>query len=114
MALNEAVLDALARMGQGVAIVDMQTQRFVYANDAVAELSGYSSEEILELPSFTALSPPRAADAMEQARLRRLAGSDEPNEWDTVIHCKNGTRVEIEVSVSPVDGEPHLMVALLR
>jgi diguanylate cyclase (GGDEF)-like protein/PAS domain S-box-containing protein len=113
-ALHEAVLDAQARMGQGILIIDLPTGKIVYANDAVCALSGYSVEEMLEWPSFMAISPPRYADAMEASRIRRLAGSDEPNDWDTVIHRKDGTRLDIEVSVSHVDGEPNLMVALLR
>src|SRR4051794_17863823 len=113
-ALHEAVLDAQARMGQGILIVDVPSGKIVYANDAVSALSGYSGDELLDLPSFMALSPPGYANAMEDSRVRRLAGSDEPNEWDTVIHRKDGTRVDIEVTVSHVDGEPNLMVALLR
>ena len=113
-ALHEAVLDAQARMGQGILIVDVPTGKVVYANEAVAVLSGYSTEEILEWPSFMAISPPDYATAMEASRVRRLAGSEEPNEWDTVIHRKDGTRLDIEVTVSHVDGEPNLMVALLR
>jgi diguanylate cyclase (GGDEF)-like protein/PAS domain S-box-containing protein len=113
-ALHEAVLDAQARMGQGILIVDVPSGKIVYANDAVAQLSGYTAEEVLELPSFMALSPPRYAQAMEESRVRRLAGSDEPNNWDTVIHRKDGTRLDIEVAVSYVEGEPNLMVALLR
>jgi diguanylate cyclase (GGDEF)-like protein/PAS domain S-box-containing protein len=112
--LYEAVLEAQARMGQGVAIVDIQSLKIVYANQAVAAMSGYTVEEILELPSFLALSPPPYADAMEESRRRRLDGSEEPNRWDTVIHRKDGTRLEIEVSVQEVAGEPMLMVALLR
>src|SRR4051794_28281124 len=113
-ALHEAVLDAQARMGQGIVIVDVPSGKIVYANDAVARLTGFPVEEVLELPTFMALSPPSYAMAMEQARVRRLAGSDEPNEWDTVIHRKDGTRLDVEVAVSHVDGEPNLMVAFLR
>jgi diguanylate cyclase (GGDEF)-like protein/PAS domain S-box-containing protein len=113
-ALHEAVLDAQARMGQGILIVDLPTGKIVHANEAVSGMSGYTVDEMLEWPSFMAISPPEYAEPMEAARIRRLAGSDEPNEWDTVIHRKDGTRLEIEVAIGPVDGEPHLMVALLR
>jgi diguanylate cyclase (GGDEF)-like protein/PAS domain S-box-containing protein len=113
-ALHEAVLDAQSRMGQGILIIDLPTGKIVYANEAVSALSGYTVEEILEFPSFMAISPPKHAAVMEASRVRRLAGSDEPNEWDTVVHRKDGTRLDIEVSVSHVDGEPNLMVALLR
>ena len=113
-ALHEAVLDAMARMDQGILIVDVPTGKIVYANQAVVRMSGYTVEELLELPSFMALSPPSYASAMEESRVRRLSGADEPNEWDTVIHRKDGTRLDIEVAVSPVDGEPNRMVALVR
>src|SRR5436190_8045970 len=87
-ALHEAVLDAQARMGQGILMVDVPSGRIVYANEAVAALSGYPAEELLEKPSFI-----------------RVEGADEQNEWDTVIHRKDGTRLDIAVSVSHVDGE---------
>src|SRR4051794_4125082 len=101
-------------MGQGIAIVDMQSMKILYANEAVAAMSGYTVDEILDLPSFLALSPPPYAAAMDEARQRRLAGSDEPDEWDTVIHRKDGTRLEIAVTVTELEGEPTQMVALLR
>jgi diguanylate cyclase (GGDEF)-like protein/PAS domain S-box-containing protein len=113
-ALHEAVLEAQARMGQGILIVDLANGKIVYANEAVAAMSGYTVEEILDLQSFVSLSPAPYADAMEEARQERLDGKDQPNEWDTVIHCKDGTRLEIEVAISPVEGEQRLMVALLR
>src|SRR3954453_10249482 len=101
-------------MGQGILVVDVASGKITYSNEAVPMLTGYSIDELLELPSFMALSPPRYADAMEAARVRRLAGQEEPNEWDTVIHRKDSTRLDIQVSVSPLEGEPNSMVALLR
>src|SRR5260221_823442 len=101
-------------MGQGIMIVDVATGKIAYANEAVVALSGHTAEELLELPSFVAMSPPGHAKAMEDARIRRLAGEDEPNDWDTVIHRKDGTRLDIEVSISPLQCEPTLMVALVR
>jgi diguanylate cyclase (GGDEF)-like protein/PAS domain S-box-containing protein len=101
-------------MGQGILIVDVPTGKIVYSNDAVVAMSGYPRDELMALPSFGALSSAPHAAAMEEARLRRLAGSREPNEWDTVMLRKDGTRLEIEVAISPVDGDRNLMVALLR
>ena len=95
-ALHEAVLDAQARMGQGILIVDVSSGKIVHANEAVAEMSGYTVEEILELSSLISLPGPAT-------------------HWDTVIHRKDGTALDVEVAVSPVDDrESSLMVALLR
>jgi diguanylate cyclase (GGDEF)-like protein/PAS domain S-box-containing protein len=96
-ALHEAVLDAQARMGQGILIVDAPSGKIVYANQAVADLSGYSVDEVLQLRSFIELPPPGESSAL-----------------DTTIDRKDGTRLDVEVSVSHVDGEPNLLVALLR
>jgi diguanylate cyclase (GGDEF)-like protein/PAS domain S-box-containing protein len=101
-------------MGQGILIVDLATGRILHANEAVAELSGYGVEEIRELPSFIALSPQEHAQAMEDGRVRRLNGGENRTQWDTVIHRKDGTRVDIEVAICPIDGEPNLIVALVR
>lgn len=96
--LHEAVLDAQARLGQGVAIVDIESMRIVYANEAVAAMSGYSVAEILELPSFLAL-PPASGDS---------------SGCDTFIDRKDGTRLDVELSVHAIESEPNLVVALLR
>ena len=101
-------------MRQGILVVDVPTGKIAYANDAVVAMSGYAVEELIALPSFAALSSPSHAAVMEEARLRRLAGSPQPNEWDTVMLRKDGTRLDIEVAISPVDDHPDLMVALLR
>ena len=114
--LYEAVLEAQARMGQGVAIVDIQSLKIVYANQAVAAMSGYTVEEILELPSFLALSPPPYADAMEESRRRRLDGSEEPNRWDTVIHRKDGSMKEVPVLLridTPIEVDYYLHGGIL-
>ena len=85
-------------MGQGILIVDVPSGKVLYSNEAVAEMSGFTVAEILDRPSLMALAD----------------GSDGPNGWDTTITCKDGTRLDVEVTVSPVDGEPSKMVALLR
>lgn len=82
-------------MGQGILIVDSQTEKVVYANEAVAELSGYSVDEILQMPRFIVLP-------------------EQDTEADTVVYRKDGTAIDVEVAVSRVQSEPHLMVALMR
>jgi diguanylate cyclase (GGDEF)-like protein/PAS domain S-box-containing protein len=96
--LHEAVLDAQAKIGQGVAIVDVESMRIVHANDAVAAMSGCAAGEIIELPSFPGLPP----------------ASDGAAVWDSVIDRSDGTRLDVEVSVQAIEAEPSLAVVLLR
>jgi diguanylate cyclase (GGDEF)-like protein/PAS domain S-box-containing protein len=113
--LQEAILAAHGALGQGIAVVDIATRKILYANEALACMSGYSVSELLALESFFSLSPPDQTEVMEEARLRRLAGSEtELNEWDTVIHGKDGRRLDIAVAISEIPGEATLMVALMR
>jgi diguanylate cyclase (GGDEF)-like protein/PAS domain S-box-containing protein len=95
-ALHQAVLDAQARLGQGILIVDAPSGTIVYANEAVATLTGYQADELVGLPSFIAL------DSAEQS------------EWETVIQRSDGTTVAVEVATTTVEDEPDLIVALLR
>jgi diguanylate cyclase (GGDEF)-like protein/PAS domain S-box-containing protein len=94
--LHEAVLDAQSKLGQGIAIVDVESRKVVYANEAVARMSGYSEDEILELPSLIELP------------------ADKSDQWETVIQRKDGTQLDIEVAVKEIDGDSNLMVALVR
>jgi diguanylate cyclase (GGDEF)-like protein/PAS domain S-box-containing protein len=94
--LHEAVLDAQSKLGQGIAIVDVESRKVVYANEAVARMSGYSEDEILELPSLIELP------------------ADDSDQWETVIQRKDGTQLDIEVAVKEIDGDSNLMVALVR
>lgn len=113
--LYEAVLEAQSELGQGIAIVDIQSRKFLYANEALAEMSGYTTDEIVASPSFFAAMPPAAAEPVDASRLRRLGGaSDEPDQWDTVIHRKDGTRRDVEIAVKEIVGGEALMVVLVR
>ncbi|HEX4717926.1 MAG TPA: EAL domain-containing protein [Thermoleophilaceae bacterium] len=96
LALHDAVLDAHGRLGQGILIVDAPSGRIVHANEAIAGLSGYTIEELLEMPSLIEL------------------GFSEASEWDTVIQRKDGTVLDVEVAVTSVEAESDLLVALVR
>lgn len=113
--LYEAVLEAQSKLGQGIAIVDIESQRILYSNEALSRMSGYTTDELAALPSFFALSPPRQVEVMEHHRRRRLEGSDEePDQWETVIHGKDGSRLDVEIAVQDLDDAGPLMVALVR
>lgn len=101
--LYEAVLEAHNELGQCIAVIDTETRRVVYANDALCRVSGYTHEEILALPSLFALPPDDGS-----------GGLDGVKSWETVIEGKDGAAVDIEVAVTPPQPGSTLMVALMR
>ena len=93
--LSERLLHGLSALGEGVALAE--GNRIVFANEAFCQLSGYSYEELLRLPSSMALPSP----------LKQPAPTDDHRELDTaepagvfeahLVH-KSGRVVAVEVA----------------
>lgn len=107
--LTEALMRAQGELGYGVVLVD--GQQVLYANEAFSELSGYSLEELLALPSFFGLVP-EAERRVLQARMgRRLMGESVEDHYATVFHHRQGHLINLEavVKVAHLDGRPHVI-----
>jgi two-component system cell cycle sensor histidine kinase/response regulator CckA len=93
-ALYEALLRAQSEIGDGVAVID--GERFVYVNEALARMYGYTVEELLALPSFFAVVAPEQRTVL--ADLRQSRGVTDParERRETVIVRKDGRRITIE------------------
>jgi PAS domain S-box-containing protein len=113
--LASALLRALSDLGEGVALVNPHTQRFVYVNDALCRLYGYSAAELLALPSFLALVVPEDQAAFGLRLAQRQQGQAVDNHYELAVCRKDGTRLTIEVAVTPIAG-PHgpQLVAVIR
>ena len=111
----DSVIAALTELGQGMAVVDVVAQRLRYVNEALAEMFGYSIEELLALPDMMALLPPPERERLEPDRARRAAGGSAPDRYDTRIARKDGRVIDIEVSVKTLPGmSGNHLVALIR
>jgi diguanylate cyclase (GGDEF)-like protein/PAS domain S-box-containing protein len=95
----DALIGAVAALGEGVAVVDLDTQRYVSVNQALAELFGCPQDELLALPSFFNLLP---ADGVAAT-----AGV-----YDARVVNSAGQQLEVEVSAMPL--EPPRLLALVR
>jgi len=69
-------------------------------NDGARRLFGYTSEEIIGLP-ITTLIPPELHQE-ETAILARLRAGDRIDHYETVRVAKDGRRIEVSLTVSPV------------
>lgn len=109
---HESLVQAQSDLDEGVCIVDLETQRFEFVNDAFCSMHGYTRVELMGLPSFFQLFAPeeeqRFAPKVE-ARLKGLRTSDH-NEVTAVR--KDGTRFRVETAHKPLEGTK--LVVLVR
>ncbi|TWB07496.1 PAS domain S-box protein [Bradyrhizobium stylosanthis] len=71
-------------------------------NAAAERLYGYSAEEAMGQPTSILLPPDRSEEGKDY--LRRIAGGERIEHFETVRLRKDGTPVEISVSLSPIRG----------
>lgn len=81
---------------EGIAVV--QNTRLVYLNPRMCEMSGYTKEELKELPSFLPLIHPSARDEMMANYKRRVAGEPSPQRYESLFLRKDGASYPIELS----------------
>ena len=96
----ESLLRALSEVGEGMIV--LEDERLVYANPAFVAICGYSTEELLALPSMLDIvEESERADARRRAQLR-LEGVTGPGNQLTLRH-RDGHRVPLEVAGVPLE-----------
>ncbi|MDY6879028.1 MAG: PAS domain S-box protein [Thermodesulfobacteriota bacterium] len=83
------------------AIVLIQHEKIVYANEAAEKLSGYPSEDVLSMRFLDFVHP----DKKEQIRIvhrRRLSGKPAPGLFETCLVSKQGKTLFCEVRVEQI------------
>jgi PAS domain S-box-containing protein len=111
--LYDTLLKAQSDIGDGVALTD--GVRFVYANEALAQIYGYSVDELLGLPSmFDIIAPEEHSRLAERLRARQ-DGRSPGERGETVVLHKDGRRIDVEyaVKVLRVDGR-NLLFSIIR
>jgi diguanylate cyclase (GGDEF)-like protein/PAS domain S-box-containing protein/excisionase family DNA binding protein len=111
--LQSAILGTHASLGEGLGIVDLKEERLVFVDELLAQIYGYSAEELIGMPSYFQMLAPG-----ERERLTEDAAGRDPTaavSLETAIIRKDGTRVEIEYAfkLAPEFG-PHRGLVLVR
>jgi PAS domain S-box-containing protein len=93
-------------------IVILQDGVVAFANEAMARMTGYSSDELIGTP-FDAAAHARRPEVADRVR-RRLAGEDVPSTYEIDLRRKDGDWVVVEVSAGQIahDGAPAHLVLL--
>src|SRR4051794_33403540 len=95
--LLDSLVAALTDLGEGVAVVDITTRRYVSVNGALIDMLGYSEEEFLALPSFFSTLPPDEVELLEPDLAARLAGQPvDGDRYGTRVIRKDGAELEVE------------------
>ena len=93
------------RASDGICIAQEGTIH--YANTRLAQMAGYSVEEVIDKPFidyFTLEEVPKVLDRYK----RRMAGQSVTPVYETVLRQKNGSRVDVEVNAGIItyEGKP--------
>jgi PAS domain S-box-containing protein len=110
-ALADLLLRAQSDLGEAVLLVE--ARRLVHANEALARLTGYATEELRAMPDLLSLTPYEERESLRRLATASIEGTSEP--FRVTLLRKDGRRVAVEAVAKAVtqDGR-RLVVALLR
>jgi PAS domain S-box-containing protein len=83
-------------------IVISQHDKFIYVNQAFAEMLGYTIEE-LNLIDYKSIHTEKALEILAERDARRQRGEDVPSQYETLFRKKDGSALEVEVNVTIID-----------
>jgi PAS domain S-box-containing protein len=84
------------------AIVISQNDRFIFINDAFAEMLGYTRDELI-LRNYKDVYTKEAVQDLAERAARRDRGEAVPNRYETVFKKKDGTEIPVEASIKIID-----------
>jgi len=98
--LYQAMLDAQSLAGIGLFILG--DGKILLANQAAAQITGYSVDELKCLAHFNLVPHPDDRERVLHNHQRRLRGEVFDNRYDIGILTKTGQRREVEIAVSTI------------
>ncbi|BCB27535.1 hypothetical protein SKTS_24210 [Sulfurimicrobium lacus] len=112
-AFSQALLKAQSDVDEGMLV--LQDGGIVFANEAMARLTGYRVDELLGGMPYADLVHPDSRSEIQDKNRRRLAGEQFENRYETSIVTKEGERREVELAVAIVkNGEIIQTVVVVR
>jgi PAS domain S-box-containing protein len=84
------------------AIVISQNDRFIFINDAFADILGYQKEDLL-LRNYQEVYTEKAVDLIKERDNRRSRGEIVEDRYETVFRKKDGSEIPVEANVRIID-----------
>ena len=108
--LYEALLQAQSDVGEAVLILD--GDRIVYANQACEEITGYPAHELLDLESLLEIVPAEEREALRTRMAQRLRDNRVEPAYETRIVRKDGHLLDVELAAKALseDGRGRLVL----
>jgi PAS domain S-box-containing protein len=110
-ALHEALLRAQSDAGEAIGIVDLETQRPVFLNDALRRLYGIPPGEMGRANMWDRLPPDERERIREDMRQRAARGEPGPLIRELTVVKDDGARLPVEVVMQrlTLHGRPHML-----
>jgi PAS domain S-box-containing protein len=82
-------------------IVVVQDEAYVFVNERFCELTGYSREQLLEMPFFEVFTP-AYRELVKERYHERVAGGSPPQRYDVDVETADGDVLTLDLSVSSI------------
>jgi diguanylate cyclase (GGDEF)-like protein/PAS domain S-box-containing protein len=96
--LFQALLEAQREVGEGLVIID--GERPLYVNGAFCQITGYSLDELLALPSLLEIVAPDERQRIVESIRAREAEGHAVSHLETAIFHQDGRRIDLEVGLT--------------
>jgi PAS domain S-box-containing protein len=94
---EERYRNLIERAHDGIAVI--QNSHLVFINPRLAEMSGYTVEEMIGTP-FANYITPDELEKVNEIHTRRMAGEEVPTIYQTAIRHRDGRKIEIEINIA--------------
>jgi PAS domain S-box-containing protein len=110
-AFQEALLSAQSDLGEGVAVIDSESQRLSYVNDGLCALYGYTRDELMAAGNVSSL----VAAARVTSGPTAPANGPQSDRYELSVLRKDGAHMDIEVAVKHTRANSHgTLISLVR
>jgi len=109
--LFQALLEAQREVGEGLVIVD--GERAQYVNGAFCQISGYSLDELLAMPSLLEIVVPEERAQLAERIHRRAMGGDTVSHIDSAIRHHDGRRIDVEIGLTTLRVATHTNLVII-
>jgi PAS domain S-box-containing protein len=109
----ESLLRAQSDLGEGIAVLDLVSQRALYVNDGLCRMLKYDDAELRSLDSFFDLVVPEERQILTGLIADRLAGHWAPDFYDVKLVRKDGAQIDVEIAATPLGLRKHPQVVVI-